>query len=75
MNVILREKALMFTYKKARIERQYCLTPATTDADYGPEAITPATTPVKRTWNIPVSFDKFLNSLEQQLIKIHLNSF
>ena len=30
-------------YKKARIERRYHLTPATTDDDYGPEAITPAT--------------------------------
>ena len=30
-------------YKKARIERRYHLTPATTDDDYGAEAITPAT--------------------------------
>ena len=30
-------------YKKARIERRYHLTPAITDADYGPEAITSAT--------------------------------
>ena len=29
-------------YKKARIERRYHLTPAITDADYGPEAITSA---------------------------------
>ena len=30
-------------YKKARIERRYHLTTAITDADYGPEAITSAT--------------------------------
>ena len=30
-------------YKKARIERRYHLTPATTDDDYGPKAITTAT--------------------------------
>ena len=30
-------------YKKARIEKRYHLTPATTDNDYGPEAQTPST--------------------------------
>ena len=29
--------------QKTRIERQYHLTPETTDDDYGPEAITPTT--------------------------------
>ena len=29
------------SYKKARIEKRYHLTPATIDKDYGPEAITP----------------------------------
>ena len=31
-------------YKKARIEKRYHLIPATTDNDYGPEAITPSNT-------------------------------
>ena len=30
--------------KKARIEKRYHLTPATTDNDYGPEAQTPINT-------------------------------
>ena len=52
MSMTLRENLQMHIYKRARIEKQYHLTPATTDKGYGPEVITPTNSSQEELRNI-----------------------